>query len=58
MPESIAQYCMVHLNLPDAELSEEYYYRSLPFYIIDVVYSLAARHSSHSGVEFALFPNQ
>jgi hypothetical protein len=33
MPERIAQYCKVHLNLQNAELSEEYYYRSLPFCI-------------------------
>jgi len=46
MPERIAQYCKAHLNLQNAELSEEYYYRSLPFCIIDAVYSLAARYSS------------
>ncbi len=46
MPERIAQYCEVHLKLQNAELSEEYYYRSLPFCIIDAVYSLAARYSS------------
>jgi hypothetical protein len=46
MPERIAQYCKVHLNLQNAELSEEYYYRSLPFCIIDAVFSLAARFSS------------
>jgi hypothetical protein len=46
MPERIAQYSKVHLNLQNAELSEEYYYRSLPFCIIDAVFSLAARYSS------------
>lgn len=46
MSERIAQYCEAHLNLQDAELSEEYYYGSLPFCIIDAVYSLAARYSS------------
>jgi hypothetical protein len=46
MPERIAQYCKVHLNLQNAELSEEYYYRSLPFCIIAAVFSLAARYSS------------
>jgi hypothetical protein len=46
MPERIAQYCNVHLHLQNAELSEEYYYHSLPFCIIDAVYSLAARYSS------------
>ena len=46
MPERIAQYCRVHLELQNAELSQEYYYRSLPFCIIDAVYSLAARYSS------------
>ena len=46
MPERIAQYCKIHLNLREAELSEEYYYQRLPFCIIDAVYSLAARYSS------------
>lgn len=46
MPERIAQYCNIHLHLQNAELSEEYYYHSLPFCIIDAVYSLAARYSS------------
>ena len=46
MSERIAQYCEAHLNLQNAELSEEYYYGSLPFCIIDAVYSLAARYSS------------
>lgn len=46
MPKRIAQYCEIHLNLQDAELSEEYYYRSLSFCIIDAVYSLGARYSS------------
>lgn len=46
MPERIAQYYKAHLNLQNAELSEEYYYRSLPFCIIDAVYSLGSRYSS------------
>ena len=46
MPERIAQYCEIHLNLQNAELSEEYYYHSLPFCIIDAVYSLGVRYSS------------
>lgn len=46
MPERIAQYCDIHLDLQNAKLSEEYYYHSLPFCIIDAVYSLAARYSS------------
>ncbi len=46
MPERIAQYCESHLNLRGAELSEEYYYHSLPFCIIDAVYSLGARYTS------------
>jgi hypothetical protein len=46
MPERIAQYCEIHLDLQDARLSEEYYYRGLPFCIIDAVYSLGARYSS------------
>jgi len=46
MPKRIAQYCEIHLNLQGAELSDEYYYRSLPFCIIDAVCSLGARYSS------------
>lgn len=46
MPERIAQYCRDHLDLQHAELSEEYYYRSLPYCIIDAVYSLAANYNS------------
>lgn len=46
MPDRIAQYCKAHLNLQNTELSEEYFYRSLPFCIIDAVFSLAARYSS------------
>ena len=30
MHEKIAQYCIEHLDLQNAELSEEYYYASLP----------------------------
>ncbi len=50
MSERIAQYCKDNLNLQNAKLSEEYYYRSLPFCIIDAVYSLAARYSSTRNV--------
>jgi hypothetical protein len=46
MPERIAQYCAVHLDLQNAELGEEYYYFSLPFCIIDAVYSLGVRYSA------------
>jgi len=46
MHEKIAQYCIQNLNLDDAELSEEYFYASLPFCIIDAVYSLGVRYSS------------
>jgi len=45
MPDRIAQYCEAHLNLHNAELSEEYFYHSLPFCIIDAIFSLAARYS-------------
>ena len=46
MPERIAQYCINHLDLQNATLGEEYYYLSLPFCIIDAVYSLAAKYVS------------
>jgi len=46
MPDRIAQYCGVHLNLQNPELGEEYFYRSLPFCIIDAVFSIAARYTS------------
>jgi len=50
LPEIIARYCEVHLNLQNAELGEEYYYHSLPFCIIDAVYSLSARYNSTRNV--------
>ncbi len=50
MPERLAQYCKDNLNLQNARLSEEYFYRSLPFCIIDAVYSLAARYTSTRNV--------
>jgi len=50
MSERIAKYCKDNLNLQNAQLSEEYFYRSLPFCIIDAVYSLAARYSSTRNV--------
>jgi len=46
VPARIARYCETYLNLQYAELSEEYYYHSLPFCIIDAVYSLGVRYSS------------
>ncbi len=50
MPERIAEYCKNNLSLQDAKLGEEYFYLSLPFCIIDAVYSLAARYSSTRNV--------
>ncbi|MFZ5564156.1 MAG: hypothetical protein ACOZBW_08880 [Thermodesulfobacteriota bacterium] len=46
MPERIAQYCLNHLPLKHATLSDEYFYLSLPFCVIDAVYSLGVKYSS------------
>lgn len=43
--EKIAQYCLKKLNLQDARLSEEYFYHSLPFCIVDAVYSIGVTYT-------------
>lgn len=42
----IANDCEAKLNLKTGKLSEEYFYNSLPFCIIDAVFSIGVRYSS------------
>lgn len=44
--EKISRHCEEVLNLSSAELSDEYYYQSLPLCVIDAVYSIGVRYSS------------
>ena len=42
----IASYCEENLNLDDLELSEGYYYQSLPLCVIDAVFSIGVKYES------------
>ncbi len=42
----MCNFCEKLLNLKDAQLSDEYYYNSLPLCIIDAVYSINAKYTS------------
>jgi hypothetical protein len=44
--QQIVQYCQIHLKLKDAVDAEAYSYRSLPFCVIDTIYSIGARYQS------------
>ncbi|MHB8135427.1 MAG: hypothetical protein ACYDH1_14540 [Anaerolineaceae bacterium] len=44
--DSFAVYCKSKLNLSEANLGDVYYYQSLPFCIIDAVFSIGVRYSS------------
>lgn len=44
--KKIAKYCDEVLDLRHAELSDEYFYQSLPLCIIDAIYSIRARYES------------
>ena len=43
---TFAEYCKNKLNLSVANLGDEYYYQSLPFCIIDAIFSIGVRYSS------------
>ena len=43
---TFAEYCKSKLNLSEAILGDEYYYQSLPFCIIDAIFSIGVRYSS------------
>ena len=59
MPERIARYCLSHMDLQHAKLSDEYFYQSLPFCIIDAVYSLASNYTStrNTVIRFCRYQN-
>ncbi len=42
----IAEFCKKELKLGNAGLSDEYYYQSLPYCVIDAVYSIGVKYSS------------
>jgi hypothetical protein len=44
--ENISNRCRQVLNLQDAVLPEEYFYQSLPFCVIDAVYSIGVKYAS------------
>ncbi|MBE9047661.1 hypothetical protein IQ255_25200 [Pleurocapsales cyanobacterium LEGE 10410] len=44
--EMLSNCCKQHLNLQNAQLSEEYYYSSLPLCVIDAVFSIGIRYST------------
>lgn len=46
METILSDCCKQFLNLRNAELSEEYYYNSLPLCIIDAVFSIGIRYST------------
>lgn len=43
---AIADYCESKLDLNKTNLSDEYYYQSLPLCVIDAIFSIGARYSS------------
>ena len=48
--EVVAAYADTHLDLESAQLSNAYYYQSLPFCIIDAVFSLGVRYGQVENV--------
>ncbi len=47
---TIAQFCKNQLSLATAQLSDEYYYQSLPLCVIDAVFSIGVRYASTRNV--------
>lgn len=43
---TFAEYCKNKLNFSEENLGDEYYYQSLPFCIIDAIFSIGVRYSS------------
>jgi hypothetical protein len=44
--QAIADYCKANLDLASAMLVDEDYYQSLPFCVIDTIYSINANYTS------------
>lgn len=42
----VAKYCSEKIDLKNAELSEEYFYQSLPLCVIDAIFSIGVNYSS------------
>ncbi len=47
---TIAQFCKSQLSLATAQLSDEYYYQSLPLCVIDAVFSIGVNYTSTRNV--------
>jgi hypothetical protein len=43
--KQLAKYCDLALNLKDANLSDEYFFQSLPLCVIDAVYSVGVKYA-------------
>ncbi len=43
--ETLANCCKRHLDLQNAKFNDEYYYNSLPFCVIDAVFSIGIRYT-------------
>lgn len=48
--EKLADFCKSNLDLANTQLADEYYYQSLPFCVVDAVYSIGAHYSSTRNV--------
>lgn len=44
--ELLSQYCLQFLDINQLHLSDEYYYNSFPFAVIDAIFSIGVRYSS------------
>lgn len=44
--ERLADFCKSNLDLANTQLTNEYYYQSLPLCVVDAVYSIGAHYSS------------
>lgn len=51
---TIANYCKANLHLETAQLMDEFYYQSLPFSVIDAVFSINAKYASARNVVIRL----
>ena len=50
--KQLAKYCDLALNLKDANLSDEYFYQSLPLCVIDAVYSIGVKYAGKLSADF------
>lgn len=48
--QAIAKYCKANLNFKHAQLSDEFYYQSLPLCVIDAVFSINTKYAAARNV--------